>query len=206
MFFLKVLHLIRVASFFSNYCSMIDTRLTIILKHKRLHGNTNRISFLERGEKILRGWCLPVFVDAGGPKMADAQTPFCASLLRFRGAVSQPRVQSEAAGRSHICRHLCVYQRLRSGSQSTQGLPAGMGSVFWQKRKRIPGTEANGSFPSSPSSSDYMQGSVSCLLDSLDICAHTFKTLPTTHCLPLIPCCWDYLKKKSKKKKKRKLE
>lgn len=160
MFSLKVLNLTHVASFF--FYELLQHywhKPQSFLSNQRLRHYAKGIRFWEEKKSLEVDVLSFCFVFASGPKMADAQTPFCASLLRFRGAVSQPRVQSEAAGGSHIYRHLCVYQRLRSGSQSTQGLPAGMGSVFWQKRKRIPGTEANGSFPSSSSSSDHMPGS-----------------------------------------------
>lgn len=51
------------------------------LNNQRLRHYPNRVPFLGGGEEILGGRCLAFF--ASGPKMADAQTPFCASLLCF---------------------------------------------------------------------------------------------------------------------------
>ena len=69
------------------------------------------------------------------PKMADVQDAILCFLVVFWGAESQLCIQSEAAGGSHICRHLCVYLRLRSSSQPTQGQPTGMSSVFGKNGK-----------------------------------------------------------------------
>lgn len=69
-------------------------------------------------EKNLKGRPL-VFLSR--PKMADVPDAILCFLVVFWGAESQPCIQSEAAGGSHICRHLCVYLRLRSSSQPTQG-------------------------------------------------------------------------------------
>lgn len=41
--------------------------------------------------------------------MADLQDAILCFLVVFWGAESQLCIQSEAAGGSHICRHLCVY-------------------------------------------------------------------------------------------------
>ena len=63
--------------------------------------------------------------------MADAKEAILFSCF-VCGAVSMLCVQSEAAGSSHIFRHLCVYHHLRK-QQHAKGQPSGMSSDFLAK-------------------------------------------------------------------------
>lgn len=128
---------------------------------------------------------------AGGTKMADVQTPFCAWLLRFSGC-SIPRVQSEAeSGGSHICRHLWVHQHLRNRSQSTQGLPA---QIFGNNGNKFLAWKQTALSPPLLLLAITCQEASELFVGLLAICVRTFRMPPITHYLPLIFC--DDLKKK----------
>lgn len=97
--------------------SALGTRLTLHHSRSNRHPSLNH----ETAGSEEKRWEGDLIVFLSRPKMADARDAILCFLVVFWGAESQPRIQSEAAGGSHICRHLCVYLHLRSSSQPTQG-------------------------------------------------------------------------------------